>query len=425
MMLGGGKAVREYDLLGEAFYANPYPTLADMRREDPCWFDPRLKAFITTRYHDIRRVLYDHGDFSSQRVAQFANAAPPYLQTKVDAYVGELSRWLLFADPPHHAILRARLLQSFGSRFPHLVGEVAEQAVTEALDKVEARPAADVINDFAYPVPTRVLARVLGISDVDIERFKTWTTDIFALIGAGVANEAAVETGYRGVTDLRKYVLALLQHKRESPTDDVLSALANPANGESSEIVPDDDIVGLFMAMIVAGHETTTGLIGNALRAILSDLRCRRLILGNPDFPEAAVDELLRYDGPVLSIMRRAKRDVVIAGQVVEEGSFIFNVLNAGNRDPRKFSDPDRLDFNRPQPDHVGLGTGIHQCVGAPMARRVIREAVPRFVHRFPNATLADGCVWQRNISIRGMLALPVILNGSQAAMEGASTSHG
>jgi cytochrome P450 len=416
--------VREYDLLGEAFYANPYPTLAEMRREDPCWFDPRLKAFITSRYQDIRRVLHDDSDFSSERVAQFVNGAPTHLQNKVDVYVGELSRWLLFVDPPHHTVLRLRLQQGLGPRFLPLAAEAAEQAVTEALRAIEARSTADVINDFAYPVPTRVLARVLGISDADIERFKAWTTDIFTLIGAGVANEAAVEAGYRGVTDLREYVLALLQQKRESPAEDVLSALANPAKGEPGEIVPDDDIVGLFMAMIVAGHETMTGLIGNALHAILSEPRCGNWVLGNLNFPESAVDELIRYDGPVLSIVRRAKRDVVIAGQVVGEGAFIFNVLNAGNRDPRKFSDPDRLDFDRPQPAHVGLGTGIHQCIGAPMARIVIRETVPRFVHRFPNATVADGCIWQRNISIRGLLALPVILNGSQVATEGTGTSH-
>ena len=188
----------EYDLLGEAFYADPYPTLAEMRREDPCWFDPRLNAFITTRYHDVRRVLYDHDDFSSARAAVFVNGAPPHLRGKVDVYVGELSRWLLFVDPPHHTVLRARLLQSLGPRFLDLVTEAAEQAVTEALHKIQARPTADVISDFAYPVPTRVLARVLGISDADIERFKAWTTDIFTLIGAGVADEAAVEAGYRG-----------------------------------------------------------------------------------------------------------------------------------------------------------------------------------------------------------------------------------
>jgi cytochrome P450 len=121
--------VREYDVLSEAFCADPYPALAQMRRSDPCWFDPRLNAFVITRYADIRRVLYDHDDFSSERVAQFVNGAPPHLKDKVDAYV----------------------------------------------------------SDFAYPVPTRVLARVLGISDADIEQFKAWTTEVFTLIGAGVS----------------------------------------------------------------------------------------------------------------------------------------------------------------------------------------------------------------------------------------------
>lgn len=417
--------MREYDLLGEGFYANPYPTLADMRREDPCWFDPRLNAFITTRYQDVNRVLHDHDDFSSQRVAQFVNGAPPHLQKKVDAYVGELSRWLLFVDPPHHTTLRARLLQAFGPRFLPLVAEAAEAATTRALQQMETNATADVINDFAYPVPTRVLAQVLGISDADIERFKAWTTDVFTLMGSGVADEAAVEAGYRGVTDLREYVLALMQQKRESPAEDVVSALANPADGESGDSVPDDDIVGLFMAMIVAGHETTTGLIGNAIRAILSDPGCRKWVLGRSDFPEAAAEELLRYDGPVFSVVRRARHDVVVAGQFVGEGAFIINILNAGNRDPRKFSDPDRLDFERLQPAHLGLGTGIHGCIGAPMARSVIRVAVSRFVHRFPNATVADGCTWQRNLSVRGMLALPVILNGAHFPVEGAGTLHG
>jgi cytochrome P450 len=148
--------------------------------------------------------------------------------------------------------------------------------------------------------------------------------------------------------------------------------------------VPDRDIAGLFMALIAAGHEAMTGLIGNGLHGILNDSRCRNWILGHPDFPEAAVDELLRYDGPILSIMRRAKCDVIVAGQFVPEGAFIFNVLNAGNRDPREFSDPERLDFDRPVPAHVGLGVGMHQCVGAPMTKVVVRQAIPRFGQRPP-----------------------------------------
>lgn len=180
--------------------------------------------------------MHDHAAFGSQRVAQFANGAPPHLREKVNVYVVELSRWLLFADPPRHNVLRFRLLQAFGPRILPLVAEAAEIAVTDALRTLRVCSGADGIRGFAYPVPTQVLARVLGISDADIERFKGWTTDIFALIGAGVAEEAAVEAGYRGVTELREYVLALLRQKRESPAVDVLSALAEPAPGSPAKL---------------------------------------------------------------------------------------------------------------------------------------------------------------------------------------------
>jgi cytochrome P450 len=393
-----------------------------MRRADPCWYDPRLKAFVTTRYQDIKRVLRD-ADFSSERVAQFVNGAPPHLQTKVDTYVTELSRWLIFRDPPHHTILRNRLLQSMGPRFLPLVASAAAEAVTEALRRIERSKTSDVIHDFAAPVPTRVLARLLGISDSDIESFKNWTNDIFTLMGSGVADEGAVEVAYRGVTDLRRFVLNLLRQKRQAPAEDVLSSLANSGEGEGMSSVPDEDIVGMIMALIVAGHDSTTSLIGNALKAILSDPQQRDWVSANRNFPDGAVDELIRFDGPILSVARRAKCDVLIAGHFVSQGSFLINLLIAGNRDPREFSEPEKLNFNRQESDHVGFGVGIHQCVGAPIARAVMREAVPRFIQRFPLTEVAEGCVWLRNLSNRGLATMPVKLNQSAPAIS-AHESH-
>ena len=130
------------------------------------------------------------------------------------------------------------------------------------------------------------------------------------------------------------------------------------------------------MSMIVAGHETSTNLIGNALRSIMLDAAARRRATGPDELPDAAVEELVRFEGPVASMLRRARHDVVIAGQIVPEGSFLFSMLIAANRDPRKFPDPDRLDLDRPLPAHVGFGVGIHRCVGAFMARTVVRRAV-------------------------------------------------
>ena len=319
----------DYDLLSADFYCDPYPILAEMRREDPCWFDHRLGAFVLTRYGDVARVLQGE-DFSAQRVRQFTRGAPDHLRAKVEAYVDALERWLLFVDPPHHTRLRARLQRAFGPALLPVIGAATRDAVQAALDELDGAGSADVIAAFAYPVPTRVLARVFGISDADIERFKRWTSEIFALIGAGVADANAVEAGYRGVVELRDYVLAMLAEKRRTPSDDMLSALARPRGEESENEVDDEDLVGLFMSMIVAGHETSTNLIGNALRAVMLDPALRERVCGPSELPEAAVEEFVRFDGPVASMLRRAKRDIVIAGTFVPEGSFLFSMLHLG-----------------------------------------------------------------------------------------------
>ncbi len=160
----------DYDLLDAAFYNNPYPVLAAMRRDAPCWFDHRLGAYVLTRYGDVARVLQDD-DFSAQRVRQFTRGAPEHLQTKVDAYVNALERWLLFIDPPHHTRLRARLQRAFGPSLLPIITSAATRTIQDALEDIAKRDSIDVIAHFAYPVPTYVLAKVFGISDDDIELF--------------------------------------------------------------------------------------------------------------------------------------------------------------------------------------------------------------------------------------------------------------
>jgi cytochrome P450 len=226
-----------------------------------------------------------------------------------------------------------------------------------------------------------------------------------------VADEQAVQAGYRGVMELREYVSALLDQKRRAPSNDMLSALATPVDDETDGVISEEDLVGLFMSMIVAGHETSTNLIGNALRAVMLDPKARSQVAGKVDLPEPAVEEFVRYDGPVSSMLRRAKRDVVIAGTVVPEGSFLFSMLISANRDPRQFEEPDRLELDRPLPAHVGFGVGMHRCVGAFMARFVAREAVQAFMRRFPNSMIiGKGCAWHRNTSLRGLAVMPVDL---------------
>lgn len=401
----------DFDLLSAAFFDDPFPTLAAMRSNAPCWYDPRLGAHVLTRYQDIAWVLRDDEHFSAQRVAQFGHGAPEGVRAKLEAYNRTLERWLLFRDRPAHAALRRYLGQAFGANQRPMIDRGTRAAVEAALARLQAAEAPDLVRDFAIPVPTTVLAAILGIPTPDIELFKRWTLDIFALIGAGIADAETVEAGHRGASELGDYVLALLRDRRANPRDDVLSRLARPASGAEHTGIDDQDLVGLFMAMIVAGHETTTNLLANSLHTVVGDRQVRASIVERGGVDMAVVDELVRHDGSAFSMIRRARRDVELGGQRVREGEYVFSILHAGNRDPAAFDAPERLLFDRPaRPAHLGFGAGPHACMGAAMARTVVAISMNVFLQKWPQATLAPGHARVHNLSLRGFSSLPIRL---------------
>lgn len=398
----------EFDILSEAFFANPYPVFAQMRKDAPCYYDTRLEAHILTRFRDVERALGGE-DFSAERVAQWGKGAPDSVEQELAFFVRELKRWIPFNDPPIHTRLRSRLGASFGPQTMPRVEHLAKTIVAEGLKRLEAQSDPDLIRDFAFPVPATILAELMGIPRADIERFKQWTVEIFTLIGAGVASEESVLTGYRGISAMREYCRALVDERRARPRDDVVSALI--ATGTPDDEVTDDDVAGMVMTMIAAGHETSTYLIGNAIHAVLHDPRSRELIL-TQGISADAVDEFARYDGVVFSVIRLARTDLTINGELVAQGAPVFCMLNSANRDARVNRDPDRLDLTRAKVTHLGFGTGIHKCIGSVMARTVVREAVTQFFQRFPAASTPAGqTTWIRNLGVRGLATFPVQLD--------------
>jgi cytochrome P450 len=348
--------------------------------------------------------------FSAKKVRQWGKGAPDSVHNELELYNRELERWVPFNDPPVHTGLRARLVSAFGQQTVPWIRELAKTIVAEGLRDLAAAGEPDIIRDFAYPAPARVLAELLGITRSDIDKFKQWTVEIFSLIGAGVATEQSVLAGCRGVVELRKFVLELIRERKSKPREDVLSALSTSNVGGAD--ISDDDIVGLVMTMIIAGHESTTHLIGNSLYGIFRDEKLRTWIKGQGGITEEQVEELARYDTPFFSIIRLAGTDLVLSGQMVRKGQPIFSMLNSGNRDPRVFRKADEIDFTRQARDHLGFGTGIHRCLGAMMARAVVKEAITQFLQRFPNASAElSQCAWLRNMSLRGLDRFPVKLH--------------
>jgi cytochrome P450 len=399
----------DFDILSDAFFDDPYPTFAAMRRDAPCYYDTRLEAHILTRYRDVERALGGE-EFSAERVDQWGKGAPDEVQDELAFFTRELKRWIPFNDPPVHTRLRARLGASFGPHNLPRIEQLAHSAVAEGLDGLDAAGEIDLIRDFAFPVPSRILAALMGIPTADIGLFKQWTVEIFTLIGAGVATEQAVRTGHHGIVAMRDYCRALIDERRARPSDDVVSALI--ATGTPDDPVTDDDVAGMVMTMIAAGHETTTYLIGNAVHAVMGDARGREMVLGHGLSVEA-VEEFARYDGAVFSIIRRARTDLTINGELVAQGAPVFCMLHSANRDPRVNRDPDRLDLARAKVTHVGFGSGLHKCIGSLMARTVVREAVQQLFERFPAAQPTAAPTWIRNLGLRGMATFPVRLGGT------------
>lgn len=399
----------DFDILSDAFFADPYPVFAQMRKDAPCYYDTRLEAHILTRFRDVERALGGE-DFSAERVDQWGKGAPAEVQDELAFFTRELKRWIPFNNPPIHTRLRSRLGASFGPQTLPRIEHLARTIVAEGLAQLEASTDPDLIRDFAFPVPATILAELMGIPRADIDRFKQWTVEIFTLIGAGVASEEAVLTGHRGILAMREYCLALIDERRARPRDDVVSALI--ATGTPDDQVTDEDVAGMVMTMIAAGHETSTHLIGNAIHAVLNDERSRELIL-KQGLGVDAVDEFARYDGVVFSVIRLAKSDLSINGELVTQGAPVFCMLNSANRDQRVNRDPDRLDLTRAKVSHLGFGTGIHKCIGSVMARTVVREAVQQFIQHFPAASTPTGRpTWIRNLGVRGLVDFPVRLNG-------------
>ena len=396
----------DFDVLSDAFFANPYPTFAAMRRDAPCYYDTRLEAHILTRYRDVEHALGGE-DFSAERVDQWGKGAPAQVQDELAFFARELKRWIPFNDPPVHTRLRSRLGASFGPHNLPRIEQLAREHVATGLAGLDPAGEIDFIRDFAFPVPSRILAALMGIPAGDIGLFKQWTVEIFTLIGAGVATEEAVRTGRHGIGAMRDYCRALIDERRARPQDDVVSALI--ATGTPDDPVTDDDVAGMVMTMIAAGHETTTYLIGNAVHAVMGDARSRELVLDS-GLGTDAVEEFARYDGAVFSIIRRARADLTINGELVPQGAPVFCMLHSANRDPRVNREPDRLDLARAKVTHVGFGAGIHKCIGSLMARTVVREAVQEFIRRFPAAQPAGEVTWISNLGLRGMATFPVQL---------------
>jgi cytochrome P450 len=390
----------QFNPMDPEFVADPYPTYHRLRAEDPVHHSP-LGFWVLTRYDDVVAALRD------PRLAKEAIAS--FVAARFGAPVPAMGLSMLDRDPPDHTRLRGLVSKAFTPRVVEGLRPRIQQIVDGLLDRVKARGSMDLIEEFAYPIPVIVICEMLGVPVEDHERFKGWSLDIargLDLIWLGPDSEV----GRRSVESrqaLAQYFRGLIAQRRAAPRNDLLSGLI--AAEEAGDKLNETELLATCILLLIAGHETTVNLIGNGTHALLRHGDQLERLRRDPGLIGSAVEELLRFDGPVQRTARIPSEDVVFGGHTIPKGEMVMPFIGAADRDPAQFPDPDHLDIGRGDNRHIAFGWGIHFCLGAPLARIEGQIAIGTLVQRLPKLALATRQPeYRQSLTLRGLKALPV-----------------
>jgi cytochrome P450 len=386
---------------------DPYPIYHRLRAADPVHWSEKFNAWILTRYDDVAAGLNDLR-LSSDRTALLQEMAG---SKELEPFFAFLSQRMIFADPPKHARLRGLVSKAFTPHAVEAMRPHIQQLVDGLLDAVQGRGHMDLIRDFAFPLPATVITELLGVPPEDREQLKTWSDDFVVFFSTHPANvtREQYQKALQSMRAMTSYFRAAVAHVRGGPRDCLLKMMELAE--EQGDRLSEEELVANANLLLVAGHETTTHLIGNGMLALLRHPDQLQKLKDNPGLIPGAIEEFLRYVGPVQFTHRLAREDVPLGGKTIRRGQFVFLFLAAANRDPAHFPDPDRLDVTRAPEKHVAFGLGHHFCLGAPLARLEAQIAFPTILRRLPNLRLAsEELEYQDNFNLHGLKALPVAL---------------
>jgi cytochrome P450 len=386
--------------------ADPFPLYRRMQDEDPCHWSPRLKAWVLTRYEDVRSVCLD-GGMSSDRLRPYFATLPPEEARRVAEIMKYLSLWMVFRDPPEHTRLRRLTSKVFHVKSMHAMRPRIESLVRWLMDAIGERAAFDLVGDFAGPLPALVIMHMLGVPREELGRVKRLSDDMALFIGSARMSQEKYAIAEAATREMASFFRSMIAARRAQPQPDLLSELV--ALEDAGDRLSEDELVATCILLLFAGHETTTNHIANGLLALLRFPGEMARLRADTSLAPAAVEELLRYDGPNGAQVRIVREEHELHGKHLMPGERVFILLNAANRDPRAYADPDRLDLQRAGPPHLAFGFGLHICLGFPLARLEGQIALPAVLARWPGLELTDAPLeWLNSMVFRGVKSLPV-----------------
>ncbi|MFJ3212591.1 cytochrome P450 [Streptomyces flaveolus] len=404
----GALADRLFRLEPDAL-ADPFPAYAALRADLPVHrWGPMV---VVARYADVKQALRDTETLSSvradgSRVARVREGITPERNRKFDAVLANENLWLVQLDDPEHARLQRFVKATFSRPRIRQMRDRIQKLCDELLDAAEASNPGrlELISDFAYKLPLLVICDLLGAEIEDAAKIREWSDHIAVAIGTSYSN---IDDAYEAVTSFQKYVSVLIERSRgsETATDLFAQLVSTDAGGE---FLTDDELVSMFTLLLFAGHETTTNLIANGINELLRHPEQRALVAEDPGKLDNMVSELLRYCTSVHAVHRVARRDCEIGGFPVKKGETVRLLLASANRDESAFENPDTFDVTRKDArQHLGMGYGIHTCLGIWLARLETELAIGTLLRRYPGLALDGEVEWARNFTLHG----PKVMN--------------
>lgn len=405
-----------HSLLDKSYFQNPFPLFHELRSRAPIFRSEVIGGWIITRHEDCDAVLKDSETFSSKgRITHLLNQLGPDIQPELQLLHFHFARGLAHSDAPEHRRLRGLLARAFTPKMIEGLRPRIREIIDQKVSTLDSE--SDLIGDLLTPIPARVVGELLGSSEKDIPDLIRWAHAINGLYekGGRISSEKALHAE-KMLGEMREFVRRLVRERETKKSagalvgdEDVISALVM----QDADALSEEELLSTAVTLFVAGHETTTHLLGNGIFALLQRPQLLTSLRNDPALMENAVEEMARFDGSVPRSWRIAKREITISRATIPAGDLVLPILAAANRDPEVFGDPDQFLPERDSRKHLAYGKGVHVCLGAPLARIEAQEIIASLLKKFSQIELAqapDQMEWREDLALRGLLSLPVKL---------------
>ena len=391
-----------YNPLLKTFTQNPYPTYAMLRKCSPIHRSLLTNTWVITRYKDVETILRDYKRFSNNPQTRLKRGGhKSTLPPGPDDYS------VLLVDPPDHTRLRKVVSKGFNPQALKALEPQIQATTQTLLDAIPDLQPFDLMKDIARPLSMMTMSQILGIPSKDQPNLEKWAKQRAKLLELTVSTADRESATKSGKEEMNRYFSALVEKRRVDPKPDIISLLA--AGGDLNHQMAHHEAVDMLSVLLVAGNETTSNLMGNGMLALLKHPRQMEKLCRDTSMVKAAVEEMLRYDGPVQTDFRIAREKCEVAGVTIQQGDGIILLIGAANRDPEAFERAEEFDIERKNPAHLAFGKGIHHCVGAPLARLQVRIAIQTILEQLGRLELTESQPrFYDNSVVRGMESLRV-----------------